>query len=596
MTHCCHSRIVKAVPRRGRPLPDRLLPIEARYAKITQNYMAFWYREAEQSGFKPADLHLPLPVSDSMMDFSESYIGGWMKHSGEAAAKQVGVHITDYIDRPRVRAAIQSEAMKFLRTVDDNVKQGLRDTLIEGNKAGDSVNELRDRVKNVLGFDKLKEVYVPADLADPEQKLDNWRAEMIARTESAQSITLGEIEGWKESGVVSDIEWVAATDACPFCLDIDGDTMPLGTPFFVVGDSLTVIGENGKPQTMTFTYRDVYGPPLHPFCVLGETPVVAPDCIAGMSTRYKGPIIEIGLSDGRWLSVTPNHMLMTDHGFIPAQFLAEGDNVFRSTAPEREIFVNPDDNRNPSRVDNVVKAFAESPGMITNRVPASAEYLHGDARFGHGDIHIVRPDSMLRRYAAIPVQSVSMMASKLLTKVGFHRLNARTQKLKVSHRDITHRIGLFHDRVLRGDSAGPLTKLLHALARASDSSMGRRREAFSLACARALHSCIHPLAPVANVNTSLTQSEAKRVAVVPELIRKTLQAFPGLVAPTQIRRINIRDSVAHVYDLQCLSTMYTCNGVLSSNCRCACRAILSDDFQDHPRAEDTREEIRPEGT
>lgn len=268
---CCGGHIRKEAkrdPRRkGRPLPDTLLPEEAAYARAQQAYLAHWYAAVEENAWEAATitrLHVPPKVEAQIYDLSEQYIGAWMERSGESAAREVGIHITDLIDRPKVRSAIQQETYKFLDTAKASVKDSLRETLTEGNKAGENLKELAARVKQTLGFDPEKEVYVPADLEDPDIKLENWRAERIARTESAQSITMGEMAGWQESGVVSEVEWVASGDACEFCLDMDGETSPLGVPFFVVGDVLTVPGENGKMKIMEITYRDVYGPPLHP--------------------------------------------------------------------------------------------------------------------------------------------------------------------------------------------------------------------------------------------------------------------------------------------------------------------------------------------
>ena len=266
---CHRMRTIKARSKPvGRPFPDTLLPLEAQYAKQVQGYMANWYREAIKADWENPEsvrgLYLPKQPGLEMYEASETYIETWMGRAGENAAKKVGIHITDFVDRPRVRAALQQQTHKFLKSVDESVKQSLRDTLSAGNKAGDNIAELKDRVKMVLGFDKEKEVYVPASL-DEKYELENWRAERIARTESAQSITIGETEGWCETGVVSKVEWVAAGDPCPFCDEMDGETTELGIPFLVVGDTLTATDDNGKVQTMTVTYRDVYGPPLHPY-------------------------------------------------------------------------------------------------------------------------------------------------------------------------------------------------------------------------------------------------------------------------------------------------------------------------------------------
>jgi hypothetical protein len=47
-----------------------------------------------------------------------------------------------------------------------------------------------------------------------------------------------------------------------------------------------------------------------------------------------------------------------------------------------------------------------------------------------------------------------------------------------------------------------------------------------------------------------------------------------VVEPQKIARINVVDRMIHVFDLHCFPTVYICNGVLSSNCRCDIIPVL----------------------
>lgn len=578
--HCtCGKYLHKAAPVRGRPLPDTLTPREVQFAKALQNYMGIQYGRMEAHGFQDISVaSIPQDIRDELHRLSEGYIGVYAERAGNDAARQVGVNITDFVDRPRVQQAFRDEAYKFLRAVDNTTKRNLGTTLAEGTKAGDSIKELAARVKTTLGFDADKKVYVPAGL-DADTELDNMRAERIARTESAQAITLGEREGWKETGVVSGVTWVTATDCCEFCREIDGMTVPMDGLFFNLGESLTITNEKGKPQTMRFDYREISGPPLHPFCMLAETPVLAPDCISGISARYRGPIVEILLSDGRRLSVTPNHMLMTDYGFIPAQFLSQGDNVIASTDGNGKILISPDDNRNPTRIDNVVKSLSESFGMFDRSMPASTEYLHGDARFSNGNINIVRANSVLRRDTSIPIDAVSMIASQPLGKKSFTRHDARTVKLNVSVNHVAPHIRNLFPTMQGCYRSRSTHTCFDALVSATDGGLSSLRELLAFAGARMFHPHKHPFAPVTDVYSKLTESCFQRSARISEAVRKCLHTFSSFITPLQIARVNIRYSDTHVYDLQCFSTMYISNGILSSNCRCACEADLAYEYK-----------------
>jgi len=279
MIHHCTCHLHKAAPVRGRPLPATLTRRETEFAKQMQNYLGMQYGRLEAYGFEDVSaMVLHQDVRDQMHDLSRGYIGVYAERAGNEAAKAVGVNITDFVDRPKVQHAFNDEAYKFLRAVDATTKRNLGTTLAEGSKAGDSIKELAARVKATLGFDVDKGVYVPGNLtADTE--LDNMRAERIARTESAQAITLGEQEGWKETGVVSGVTWVTATDCCEFCREIDNMTVPIDGLFFSLGESMTITNEKGKPQTMYFNYREISGPPLHPNCRCA--------CKADLSAEYK---------------------------------------------------------------------------------------------------------------------------------------------------------------------------------------------------------------------------------------------------------------------------------------------------------------------
>lgn len=262
MSHCtCHLH--KAV---GRPLPDALTLRERDYAKAVQNYLGMQYGKLEAHGFQDISAAtLSQDIRDEMHRLSQGYIGVYAERAGNEAARKIGINLTDFVDRPRVQQAFRDEAYKFLRAVDNTTKRNLGETLAEGTKAGDSIRELANRVKVTLGFDPETGVYVPGDLSD-ETELDNVRAKRIARTESAQAITLGEREGWKETTVVEGVTWLTATDCCEFCREIDGMTVQMDALFFNLGESMTIVDEEGKPHTMRFNYREISGPPLHPLC------------------------------------------------------------------------------------------------------------------------------------------------------------------------------------------------------------------------------------------------------------------------------------------------------------------------------------------
>lgn len=149
---------------------------------------------------------------------------------------------------------------------DEETQKQLGATLMEGVDAGESVDELRKRVKTVYK-------------ASQEGDLMFYRAERVARTEPIFATTWSTLDSWKKSGVVIGKEWRTAGQddlLCIYCGNMDGQTFmnDLDGAWYEVGDSLTVADSTGKDQTMKFSYVDVIGPPLHPNCRCTLLPIM----------------------------------------------------------------------------------------------------------------------------------------------------------------------------------------------------------------------------------------------------------------------------------------------------------------------------------
>lgn len=189
---------------------------------------------------------------DEIYAHTHHLIGSRATMAADIESRKLGVMLTDFIDRPKVQLALRNETYKFAQAVGKSSQNKLRATLVQGQKLGESIPQLTNRVKEVF------------EGVDPT-RATSARAEMIARTESAQAYTVGTRQVWQETGVVQGATWLASTNACPFCEEMDGVEVRLDTPFFTVGQSLSVPYAE-KVITMNFDYRDILGPPLHPQC------------------------------------------------------------------------------------------------------------------------------------------------------------------------------------------------------------------------------------------------------------------------------------------------------------------------------------------
>lgn len=200
--------------------------------------------------------------ADEIYKQTHNQIGVFMVSGNKEANRQTGVTLTDFVDRPAVQQAMRDETYKFADSVGRSTQDKLGATLAEATANGETIDDMTKRIKTVFGFDPDMEVYVPEGYGE---ELENWRAERIARTESARAFSKGERVSYEQTGVVEKCVWLASSDACPFCLEMNGEECNFNESFFAEGDSLSV-SNKGATLTMSFGYSDIIGPPLHPNC------------------------------------------------------------------------------------------------------------------------------------------------------------------------------------------------------------------------------------------------------------------------------------------------------------------------------------------
>ena len=191
------------------------------------------------------------------------------------------------------------------------------------------------------------------------------RAEMIAVTETTRAYARGNVEFWKETGLVSGFEWRTAED-----------------------DAVCVIC-NGKEDENPYSI-DADTPPAHVRCLPGSTLVSSIGGISAGSKRwYEGDMVTIRTSKNS-LSVTPNHPILTSRGWVPAGEVNKFDHVFADCGREWESsLVKVDDEHRVSSIEDVFSAFSFS-GF---RVPLSPPDFHGDA--GNSKVAVIRSNSVV---------------------------------------------------------------------------------------------------------------------------------------------------------------------------------------------------------
>lgn len=121
------------------------------------------------------------------------------------------------------------------RGIDEETDKQLRASLTEGINDGENLYQLMNRIEDIYSA------------------AAGYRAERIARTESATSASFASQQAWLQSGVVDENEWMVDGNPCPICESNDGMVAVIGEAF-LSGDD---------------------GPPAHPNCECALLPVVS---------------------------------------------------------------------------------------------------------------------------------------------------------------------------------------------------------------------------------------------------------------------------------------------------------------------------------
>ena len=125
-------------------------------------------------------------------------------------------------------------------------------------------------------------------------------------------------------------------------------------------------------------------PLLHPNCFLPGT-MVEGSFVGGLKAFYSGQVIEIESARGCRLSVTANHPVFTDRGWVRATNLRETDALLTDRLyVERSLVV--DDENPPARIEDVFDSFPLHARRFSG---VSSLDLYGDGKFLEGEIDVV---------------------------------------------------------------------------------------------------------------------------------------------------------------------------------------------------------------
>lgn len=424
-----------------------------------------------------------------------------LNYARERAAEMVGMRWSggELVPNPNAEWAIT-----------DSTRDGLRAQVERAFEDGLSPGELAARIRDSYDFSAQ-------------------RAEMVARTELASAHVEGSLEAWRESGVVSGKRWILGSEHG------GEDDCDLNAAAGVIG-----INE-------TFPSGDE-APPLHPNCLTGDAVVAAGGRIAAQfKRRFEGEIVRLRVEGVKDLTITPNHPVLTDHGWVAAGELQKGDRLVYCPRPAAAVArLNPRDHQMPAPIEQVARALRMTRGMTTRTVPVAPEDFHGDAS-ADGEVEVVRPDGDLSAHREPRLRE---------------RVEHRFLRLREGGRTLLSPGGALAELLKRGlaAAAGIVRGLYDSLA-------------FRVVVARPGHTLA--VAHGADGQAGPVERIADRGAMAPDLPREIHRRLAGLVATVEVREVSREYFAGQVYNLSTVDRFYLANGLIVHNCVCDLTAELA---------------------
>lgn len=223
---------------------------------------------------------------------------------------------------------------------------------------------------------------------------ETWRANRIARTETGYAYNHGTTLAWKQSGGAT----MNVTDG-------DRDE--------------PCASANGAVWTIEQCLDNALG---HPNAVMDGTRVRPLGLTAAAyRARWSGRVVRLVTAGGVRTTVGPNHPVLTDRGWLPAQALRCGDCVVTDGAEVQwDAAARPHFDERPPQIAEVFEAMRAHGSHA--RVVATAGDFHGDGNFCEGDVEIVRT------HCALGIDAFTV-ALEMREQLPFHVAGAQAQPL-----------------------------------------------------------------------------------------------------------------------------------------------------------------------
>lgn len=275
---------------------------------------------------------------------------------------------------------------------------------------------------------------------------------------------------------------------------------------------------------------------------------VSGDFVAGMKARYRGEMLELVTASGARVTLTPNHPVATEQGFVAAASLVVGQKLLRCVDGKRTVggvgsgAPTEHDDHGPAAIEKVFGALKELGDQT--RTPARPEDLHGDGRFVEGKIEVVAADSELLLH-------IHAREAQMSREFALEHADGLVLPLEV---------------MLREQCA--VSDLAAASSVPSFAEMAFHRAAVVLE--RAPHHLMR-VGHVSDLDSRPLKPASDSRSAHAEFLAELQDRAAGEVVLDELVEVRLvaAEWSGHVYDLQSSTGWLSANGIVCSNCKCS---------------------------
>lgn len=435
--------------------------------------------------------------------------GGVLQAAYDFTLQDVGGVPVFELDDPKILAHFRSREQKLLNSVPATLRKNVINALTEGIHDGLTTQQLALRLSEVFNI-----------------AAGSPKALAVARTETAGLMNAVRNEMLVGQGFGRH-SWVNAGDET-----VRHDHVVFGKagPQDIGFNFLTLV--NRTDGTLEYP-GDPSGPADQTInCFPGDTRIQGRP-IGGLKAWYSGPVRQLKTRNGKRLTLTINHPVLTDRGLVAAGQLREGDRLVCQLGQVGNGQPNRQAQYRPSSIEDVFEAFATYRRLRTLEVGALD--LHGDARFTDGEVRVVFPDGDLLRRSGdeegqLILEHSATRQRSLHAPGGFLQFGERAFSAGA-----------------RGPSGRALTVDVDEAARPLDALR------FGLA---------------SEIDVCISEDARQGAAAYVEFLGQLVDAGSGQVEFDDLVEVRELTFSGHVFDVQTETGWVVANGIYGSNCRC----------------------------